>query len=78
MKTHFKKRNGKIQKHQEEIGTNMAIVMFMVEAETTFPKKRGRHKQAAFEIKLGTQELIPTKKITSFKHKTNAFQAIKS
>jgi hypothetical protein len=38
MKTHFKKREWKIQKHQEEIGTNMAIVMFMVEAET-FQKK---------------------------------------
>jgi prefoldin subunit 5 len=39
MKTHFKKEKWKNQKHQEEIGTNMAIVMFMVEAETSLKKK---------------------------------------
>jgi hypothetical protein len=49
MKTHFKKEKWKIQKHQEEIGTNMAIVMFMVEALKHFKKSTEDIKQAAFD-----------------------------
>jgi tetratricopeptide (TPR) repeat protein len=54
----------KFQKHQEEIGTNMAIVMFMVEALKHFKEKEAADiKQAAFEIAmLGTQGIDPNKK----------------
>jgi hypothetical protein len=54
----------KFQKHQEEIGTNMAIVMFMVEALNFFKEKNTEDiKQAAFEIAmLGTQGIDPNKK----------------
>jgi hypothetical protein len=50
--------------HQEEIGTNMAIVMFMVEALKHFKGKEASDiKQAAFEIAmLGTQGIDPNKK----------------
>lgn len=41
----------KFQKHQKEIGTNMAIVMFMVDALKHFKDKDATNiKQAAFEI----------------------------
>lgn len=54
----------KFQKHQEEIGTNMAIVMFMVEALKHFKEKNTEDiKQAAFELAmLGTQGIDPNKK----------------
>ena len=61
----FQKREmEKFQKHQEEIGTNMAIVMFMVEALKHFKDKEAADiKQAAFEIAmLGTQGIDPNKK----------------
>jgi len=61
----FQKREmEKFQKHQEEIGTNMAIVMFMVEALKHFKEKEAADiKQAAFEIAmLGTQGIDPNKK----------------
>lgn len=61
----FQKREmEKFQKHQEEIGTNMAIVMFMVEALKHFKDKSAEDvKQAAFEIAmLGTQGIDPNKK----------------
>jgi Tfp pilus assembly protein PilF len=61
----FQKREmEKFQKHQEEIGTNMAIVMFMVEALKHFQGKEASDiKQAAFEIAmLGTQGIDPNKK----------------
>ena len=61
----FQKREmEKFQKHQEEIGTNMAIVMFMVEALKHFKEKEASDiKQAAFEIAmLGTQGIDPNKK----------------
>lgn len=61
----FQKREmKKFQKHQEEIGTNMAIVMFMVEALKHFKEKEASDiKQAAFEIAmLGTQGIDPNKK----------------
>lgn len=59
-----KKEMEKFQKHQEEIGTNMAIVMFMVEALKHFKDKNAEDvKQAAFEIAmLGTQGIDPNKK----------------
>lgn len=71
----FQKREmEKFQKHQEEIGTNMAIVMFMVEALKHFKEKVAEDiKQAAFEIAmLGTQGIDPNKKdyiISSVKNK---------
>jgi Tfp pilus assembly protein PilF len=61
----FQKREmEKFQKHQEEIGTNMAIVMFMVEALKHFKEKDAKDiKQSAFEIAmLGTQGIDPNKK----------------
>ena len=61
----FQKREmEKFQKHQEEIGTNMAIVMFMVEALKHFKEKDASDiKQAAFELAmLGTQGIDPNKK----------------
>lgn len=61
----FQKREmEKFLKHQEEIGTNMAIVMFMVEALKHFKEKEASDiKQAAFEIAmLGTQGIDPKKK----------------
>lgn len=61
----FQKREmEKFQKHQEEIGTNMAIVMFMVEALKHFKEKQADDiKQAAFELAiLGTQGIDPNKK----------------
>lgn len=61
----FQKREmEKFQKHQEEIVTNMAIVMFMVEALKHFKEKEASEiKQAAFEIAmLGTQGIDPNKK----------------
>lgn len=61
----FQKREmEKFQKHQEEIGTNMAIVMFMVEALKHFKEKEASDiKQAAFEIAmLGTQGIDTNKK----------------
>lgn len=61
----FQKREmEKFQKHQEEIGTNMAIVMFMVEALKHFKDKSTEDiKQAAFETAmLGTQGIDPNKK----------------
>ena len=61
----FQKREmEKFQKHQEEIGTNMAIVMFMVEALKHFKDKEVADiKQAAFELAmLGTQGIDPNKK----------------
>jgi len=61
----FQKREmEKFQKHQEEIGTNMAIVMFMVEALKHFKEKEASDiKQAAFELAmLGTQGIDPNKK----------------
>jgi hypothetical protein len=61
----FQKREmEKFQKHQEEIGTNMAIVMFMVEALKHFKEKEVADiKQAAFELAmLGTQGIDPNKK----------------
>ncbi|WP_291097643.1 MULTISPECIES: tetratricopeptide repeat protein [unclassified Flavobacterium] len=61
----FQKREmEKFQKHQEEIGINMAIVMFMVEALNHFKEKNTEDiKQAAFELAmLGTQGIDPNKK----------------
>ena len=61
----FQKREmEKFQKHQEEIGTNMAIVMFMVEALKHFKEKEASDiKQSAFELAmLGTQGIDPNKK----------------
>lgn len=61
----FQKREmEKFQKHQEEIGTNMAIVMFMIEALKHFKEKEASDiKQAAFELAmLGTQGIDPNKK----------------
>ena len=61
----FQKREmEKFQKHQEEIGTNMAIVMFMVEALQHFKDKDEKDiKQTAFELAmLGTQGIDPNKK----------------
>jgi len=61
----FQKREmEKFQKHQEEIGTNMAIVMFMVEALKHFKEKEDSDiKQTAFELAmLGTQGIDPNKK----------------
>lgn len=61
----FQKREmEKFQKHQEEIGTNMAIVMFIVEALKHFKDKNAADiKQAAFELAmLGTQGIDPNKK----------------
>jgi hypothetical protein len=61
----FQKREmEKFQKHQEEIGTNMAIVMFMVEALKHFIEKEDSDiKQTAFELAmLGTQGIDPNKK----------------
>ena len=59
-----KKEMELFQKHQEEIGTNMAIVMFMVEALNHFKEKEPSEiKQAAFEIAmLGTMGIDPNKK----------------
>ena len=52
------------QKHQEEIGTNMAIVMFMVDALKYFKDKTSEDiKNTAFEIAmLGTLGIDPNKK----------------
>lgn len=61
----FQKREmEKFQKHQEEIGTNMAIVMFMVTALNHFKEKSADYiKQAAYETAmLGTQGIDPNKK----------------
>lgn len=61
----FQKREmEKFQKHQEEIGTNMAIVMFMVEALNHFKEKNTEEiMQAAYETAmLGTQGIDPNKK----------------
>ncbi|MBN8565719.1 MAG: hypothetical protein J0M25_03140, partial [Flavobacteriales bacterium] len=61
----FQKREmEKFQKNQEEIGTNMAIVMFMVEALKHFKEKEASDiKQSAFELAmLGTQGIDPNKK----------------
>jgi tetratricopeptide (TPR) repeat protein len=52
------------QKHQEEIGTNMAIVMFMVDALNYFKNKNAEDiKQIALEVAmLGTMGIDPNKK----------------
>lgn len=52
------------QKHQEEIGTNMAVVMFMVDALKYFKDKTAADiKQTALEIAmLGTMGIDPNKK----------------
>jgi hypothetical protein len=52
------------QKHQEEIGTNMAIVLFMVDALNYFKNKAVEDiKQTALEIAmLGTMGIDPNKK----------------
>jgi tetratricopeptide (TPR) repeat protein len=54
----------KFQKHQEEIGTNMAIVMFMVDALNYFKNKNAEDiKQIALEVAmLGTMGIDPNKK----------------
>lgn len=56
-----KKEMEEFQKSQKEIGTNMAIVMFMVEALNHFKEKSTEDiKQAAFELAmLGTQGIDP-------------------
>ena len=61
----FQKREMEMfQKHQEEIGTNMAIVMFMVDALNHFKDKSADYiKQFAYETAmLGTQGIDPNKK----------------
>lgn len=61
----FQKREmEKFQKHQEEIGTNMAIVMFMVDALQYFKDKPLENiKKIALEIAmLGTMGIDPNKK----------------
>jgi hypothetical protein len=61
----FEKKEMEIfQKHQEEIGTNMAIVMFMVDALQYFKNKPLEDiKQTALEIAmLGTMGIDPNKK----------------
>ena len=59
-----KKEMELFQKHQEEIGTNMAIVMFMVDALLYFKNKPLEDiKQTALEIAmLGTMGIDPNKK----------------
>ncbi|SHM44500.1 tetratricopeptide repeat protein [Flavobacterium xanthum] len=59
-----KKEMEKFQKHQEEMGTNMAIVMFMVDALKYFKNKAAEDiKQTALEIAmLGTMGIDPNKK----------------
>ncbi len=54
----------KFQKSQESIGTNMAVVMFMVDALQFFEKKQKEQiKKIAFEIAMqGTQGYRPDKK----------------
>jgi tetratricopeptide (TPR) repeat protein len=61
----FKEREmAKFQKSQKSIGTNMAVVMFMVDALQYFDKQEASHtKKVAMEIAiLGTQGLNPEKK----------------
>jgi hypothetical protein len=59
-----KKEMELFKKHQEEIGTNMAIVMFMVDALNYFKNKAVEDiKQTALEIAmLGTMGIDPNKK----------------
>jgi hypothetical protein len=59
-----KREMQKFQKHQEEMGTNMAIVMFMVDALKYFKNKAAEDiKQTALEIAmLGTMGIDPNKK----------------
>jgi Flp pilus assembly protein TadD len=59
-----KREMEQFQKHQEEIGTNMAIVMFMVDALKYFKDKAVEDiKQTALEIAmLGTMGIDPNKK----------------
>lgn len=59
-----KREMEKFQKHQEEMGTNMAIVMFMVDALKYFKDKAVEDiKQTALEIAmLGTMGIDPNKK----------------
>ncbi|MDI1316903.1 tetratricopeptide repeat protein [Flavobacterium sp.] len=59
-----KKEMELFQKHQEEIGTNMAIVMFMVDALNYFKNKTQEDiKQTALETAmLGTMGIDPNKK----------------
>jgi tetratricopeptide (TPR) repeat protein len=59
-----KREMEKFQKHQEEMGTNMAIVMFMVDALNYFKDKAAEDiKQTALEIAmLGTMGIDPNKK----------------
>lgn len=64
-KDHYKEREmEKFQKSQESIGTNMAVVMFMVDALQYFETKpKDEIKKIAFEIAtLGTQGYRPDKK----------------
>jgi hypothetical protein len=59
-----KREMEKFQKHQEEMGTNMAIVLFMVDALKYFKNKPVEEiKQTALEIAmLGTMGIDPNKK----------------
>jgi Flp pilus assembly protein TadD len=59
-----KREMEQFQKHQEELGTNMAIVMFMVDALKYFKDKAAEDiKQTALEIAmLGTMGIDPNKK----------------
>ena len=59
-----KREMEQFQKHQEELGTNMAIVMFMVDALNYFKdKSEADIKQTALEIAmLGTMGIDPNKK----------------
>ncbi|SHH18828.1 Flp pilus assembly protein TadD, contains TPR repeats [Flavobacterium micromati] len=59
-----KKEMEQFLKHQEELGTNMAIVMFMVDALKYFKDKQAEDiKQTALEIAmLGTMGIDPNKK----------------
>jgi hypothetical protein len=59
-----KKEMADFQKHQQEIGTNMAIVMFIVDALKYFKDKTAEEiKQTALEIAmLGTMGIDPNKK----------------
>jgi tetratricopeptide (TPR) repeat protein len=59
-----KKEMAEFQKHQQESGTNMAIVMFMVDALNYFKNKAAEDiKQTALEIAmLGTMGIDPNKK----------------
>jgi tetratricopeptide (TPR) repeat protein len=59
-----KREMEKFQKHQQEMGTNMAVVMFMVDALNYFKNKTVEDiKQTALEIAmLGTMGIDPNKK----------------